>query len=158
MEPGQACAMQCVRLWWHAECSGAQCTHSARKHGGRLRAGPSFLAKVDLLIGRWPGWEGGTHLCSRCSPCCPSSDQLPSQWLIAILWNDDGLRQGRSYYVVVQRRSRASRASGAGVDFAEPWPKLERVGGLDSGGASKLQRMKRRAPPPGILRSSPCFR
>ena len=60
-----------------AECSGAQCTHSARtvhaSTGGRLRAGPSFLAKVDLLIGRWPGWEGGTHLCSRCSsPPCPS--------------------------------------------------------------------------------------
>ena len=98
MEPGQACAMQCVRLWWHAECSGAQCTHSARKHGGRLRAGPSFLAKVDLLIGRWPGWEGGTHLCSRCSPCCPSSAAISVAhcYLVERRWPASGAQLLRS--------------------------------------------------------------
>ena len=90
--------MQCVRLWWHAECSGAQCTHSARKHGGRLRAGPSFLAKVDLLIGRWPGWEGGTHLCSRCSPCCPSSAAISVAhcYLVERRWPASGAQLLRS--------------------------------------------------------------
>ena len=80
-------AVQCVcpgRVQSAVERS-ARTVHAST--GGRLRAGPSFLAKVDLLIGRWPGWEGGTHLCSRCSspPLPIISSQLPSQWqLIAI--------------------------------------------------------------------------
>ena len=61
-------------------------TVHASTRGGRLRAGPSFLAKVDLLIGRWPGWEGGTHLCSRCSSSHHIKPAAISQWwqLIAV--------------------------------------------------------------------------
>ena len=156
MEPGQACAMQCVRLWWHAECSGAQCTHSARKHGGRLRAGPSFLAKVDLLIGRWPGWEGGTHLCSRCSPCCPSSAAISVAhcYLVERRWPASGAQLLRSSTTEV-----SSLSGAAAVDFAGPWPKLD---GVRVGLRWSLQTSKDEeegaSPPPGILRSSRWFR
>ena len=130
-------------------------TVHASTRGGRLRPGPSFLAKVDLLIGRWPGWEGGTHLCSRCS----SSHHINPAAILAAahcyLAGHDGLRQGRSYYVVVQRRSGASAAvelvwilPGGG-----PWPKLERV--RVGGGWSCLQTSKDEEEAPAPARRCP---
>ena len=85
----------------------------------------------------------------------------PSCHLIAAahcyLAGHDGLRQGRSYYVVVQRRSGASAAvelvwilPGGG-----PWPKLERV--RVGGGWSCLQTSKdeEEAPAPAAAARHP---
>ena len=54
-----ACALTSRAQWLRAvRCSGALCARrSVHASTGRLRAGRSFLAKVDLLIGRWPGWR-----------------------------------------------------------------------------------------------------
>ena len=78
-----ACALTSGAQWLRAvRCSGALCARrSVHASTGRLRAGRSFLAKVDLLIGRWPGWRvpnaslqppaAAAHLISRAQPSFP---------------------------------------------------------------------------------------
>ena len=111
-------------------------TVHASTRGGRLRAGPSFLAKVDLLIGRWPGWEGGTHLCSRCSS---SSHHIKPALVMAAhcclveRWPASGAQLLRSSTTEVSSLS----SSGAGVDFAGR--ALAKVGAGAGGGWTPLE-------------------
>ena len=157
MEPALACAVQCVcpaRVQSAVERS-ARTVHAST--GGRLRAGPSFLAKVDLLIGRWPGWEGGTHLCSRCSSppfahhVKPASISVAAHCYLVGRWPASGAQLLRS--------STTEVSSCAAVDFAGPWPKLDRVRvGLRWSLQTSKDEEEGASPPPGILRSSRWFR
>ena len=158
-----ACALTSGAQWLRAvRCSGALCARrSVHASTGRLRAGRSFLAKVDLLIGRWPGWRVPNAslqpLQQHISSLEPSHHFHGSPLLVAAThreWSASGPALLRRSTTEVSSSLDEPCCCCCCSDFGgRPSPKLVPAGG----GGSSLETSKdeeERVPPTSILRLS----